>query len=670
MAKKDPSDSDSKQKTSSRKTKKTTSTAGKDQTGAGERIAFTGDAPQILNLVIHSLYSHREIFLRELISNAADAIEKIRFEAINNDQLLADDSELKIILRPDKAKRVLEIEDNGIGMTRQEVIENLGTIARSGTARFAQTLTGDKAKDSSLIGQFGVGFYSAFIVAEKVEVLTRHAADDNSQGVYWSSDGNEVFTIETKEQSKRGTTVRLHLRADAQDFSDSNKLRNIVKTYSDCIATPVLMPALPNTDETKEADNDGLVQVNQASALWRRHDGKVSDNDYIEFYKQLSGDFETPLKWSLNRVEGNIAYTSLLFIPRQAPFDLWQRDGARGLKLYVQRTFILDHAEQFLPLYLRFVKGVIETTDLPLNISREMLQNTPEVDKIRAALARRVLNLLDKMADENPEDYKVFWQACGQVLKEGPVEDPNNRERITKLLRFCTTCSEGDDQDRSLADYQRRMGVRQKHIYYICSETLDTARHSPQLEIFRDKDVEVLLLHNPLDEWLMSMIQEYEGKRFKDITRGELNLEEEGFGNVIETPDGDIITPDKNNNKDHDLLIERITDVLKDQVSLVRTTERLVDSPACLSMAEHDMGRQMRRMFSSAGQEGPPETQPILEINPSHPLVQHMQNESDDKRFNDWTSLLLDQATLAGGEQLKDPAAFVHRLNRLVLSMV
>lgn len=624
-----------------------------------ETRGFQTEAKQLLHLMIHSLYSNREIFLRELVSNASDAADKLRFEAVSNGDLYEGDAELKIRISFDKEAKTLTISDNGIGMSRDEVIENLGTIAKSGTAQFMQKLSGDQKKDAQLIGQFGVGFYSAFIVADKVVVTTRRAGAPATEGVRWECSGDAEFSIETVEKASRGMTVELHLKDDALEFADNWRLRSIIKKYSDHIAIPVVMkkPEPVGEDKTEGEPEDEVI--NTATALWTRSRSDVTDEEYKEFYKHVSHDFTDPMTWSHNRVEGNLDYTSLLYVPARAPFDLYNRDASRGLKLYVQRTFIMDDAEQFLPLYLRFIKGVVDSNDLSLNVSREILQKDPNIDSMRSALTKRVLDMLAKLAKDS-EQYATFWKEFGQVLKEGPAEDFANREKIAKLLRFSSTHTDKSDQDQSLEDYVSRMKEGQEKIYYIAAENFNTAKSSPHLEVFRKKGIEVLLLTDRVDEWLMSHLAEFDGKSFQDVGKGELDL-----GKLENEEDKQAQEKVAEQLKP---LLERVKTVLDEQVAEVRITHRLTDSPACVVVAEHDMGAQMRRILESAGQKLP-DTKPIFELNPEHPLVKKLEHESNETRFGDLAHVLFDQANLAEGAQLQDPAAYVQRLNKLLLEL-
>jgi len=626
-----------------------------------ETLGFQTEAKQLLHLMIHSLYSNQEVFLRELISNASDAIDKLRFEALSEASLLESDPDLAVRVEVDKAAGTVTISDNGIGMNREEVIENLGTIAKSGTAQFLQKLSGDQKKDSQLIGQFGVGFYSAFIVADRVEVLSRRAGDPVEAGVHWESQGESEFSIENIEKAGRGTTIILHLKPECTDFADDWRVRSVIKKYSDHISVPVLMQktAVAADKDTDAEEAPEFEAVNQATALWTRSRSDISDEEYKEFYKHVSHDFEDPLHWSHNRVEGKLEYTSLLYIPAHAPFDLWNRDGARGLKLYVQRTFIMDDAEQFLPLYLRFVKGVVDSNDLSLNVSREILQQDPQVDAMRSALTKRVLDMLTKLAKAGGDDYATFWKEFGQVLKEGPAEDYSNREKIAGLLRFSTTHTDKPEQDQSLADYVSRMGENQKKIFYVVAENFNTARNSPHLEVFREKGIEVLLLSDRIDEWLMSHLMEFDGKQFQDVARGKLELGEETE---------EERKAQEELGKEHAGLLERFSTALGERVEEVRVTSRLTNSPACLVVGEQDMGAQMRRIMEAAGQKLP-DSKPILEINPKHPLVARLDAEADEARFGDLAAIIFDQASLAEGGQLEDPAAYVSRLNKLLVEL-
>ena len=632
-----------------------------------ETLGFQTEVKQLLHLMIHSLYSNREIFLRELISNASDAADKLRFEALRD----GSDPKLDIRISFDKDARTITIADNGIGMDREGVISHLGTIAKSGTADFLKTLTGDQQKDSQLIGQFGVGFYSAFIVADKVTVETRKADVAADEAVRWVSDGSGEFTVEPIEKETRGTSVILHLKPEAEEFADGWRLRNIIRKYSDHISLPILMlkelamdeqePAAEGEQKKQQEDKAPEWEtVNTAKALWTRSRSDISEEEYKEFYKHISHDFTDPMKWSHNRVEGKLEYNSLLFIPAKAPFDLYNRDMQKGLKLYVQRVYIMDQADEFLPMYLRFIKGVVDSNDLSLNVSREILQKDPAVESMKTALTKRVLDMLEKMAKKEPEQYAEFWTEFGQVLKEGPAEDFANREKVAKLLRFATTESENATQDQSLEGYVSRMKEGQNKIYYITADTHNAAANSPHLEVFRKKGVEVLLLSDRVDEWLMSHMQEFDGKQFADIARGDLDL-----GTLGNKDDKKAL---EDSAKEKEDLLKRIKDALGDSVEEVRVTHRLTDSPACLVVGQFDMGAQMRRIMEAAGQEVP-ESKPIFEINPEHPLITRLDQESDEDRFVDLSKVVFDQASLAAGGQLDDPASYVQRLNKLLLEM-
>ena len=627
-----------------------------------ETLGFQTEARQLLHLMIHSLYSNKEIFLRELISNASDAVDKLRFAALSDDAILEGDGDFAIHVDVDKEAGTITVSDNGIGMSRDEVIDNLGTIARSGTAAFLEQLSGDQQKDSQLIGQFGVGFYSSFIVAERVTVHTRKAGLGADEGVFWESAGEAEFSIEPREKAVRGTEITLHLREDCKDFADDWRVRSVIKKYSDHISVPVMMKEAPppsgdDEDDSTDKAEPAYTAVNEATALWTRSRSDISDDEYKAFYKHVSHDFEDPLTWSHNRVEGKLEYTSLLYLPARAPFDLWNRDAARGLKLYVQRTFIMDDAEQFLPLYLRFVKGVLDSNDLSLNVSREILQKDRTVDSLRSALTKRVLDMLSKLASKEPEKYAEFWKEFGQVLKEGPAEDFGNKEKIAGLLRFSTTHTDSETQDQSLADYVERMQEGQDKIFYVVGENFNTARRSPHLEVFRKRGIEVLLLSDRVDDWLMSHLQEFDGKTLQDVARGRLDLEDKDEGEKAEREKAE---------KESEALIERLKGVIGDDVQEIRVTTRLVDSPACLVVGEQDMGAQMKRIMEAAGQPVP-DSKPILEINPHHPLVERLDGEIDEDRFADLAHIVLDQANLAEGGQLDDPAGYVERLNRLLL---
>ncbi|TGD75226.1 molecular chaperone HtpG [Mangrovimicrobium sediminis] len=628
-----------------------------------ETLGFQTEAKQLLHLMIHSLYSNREIFLRELISNASDAIDKLRFAALADESLLEGQGDYRVQVDVDPEAKTISIDDNGIGMNRDEVIEHLGTIAKSGTAAFLQNLSGDQKKDSQLIGQFGVGFYSAFIVANRVEVHTRKAGDDAGAGVLWESHGESEFSVEQRDKVGRGTRVTLYLKEGCEEFADDYRVRSVIKKYSDHISVPVMMlesePPAAEPEEGAEPAAPQYKAVNEATALWTRSRTEVSDDEYKAFYRHVSHDFDDPLTWSHNRVEGKLEYTSLLYLPKRAPFDLWNRDMARGLKLYVQRTFIMDEAEQFLPMYLRFIKGVVDSNDLPLNVSREILQRDGQVESMRSALTKRALDMLDKLSRQEGDDYAEFWKQFGEVLKEGPAEDFANREKIAKLLRFATTHTDTPVQDQSLEDYVSRMGENQDKIYYVVAENFNTAKNSPHLEVFRKKGIEVLLLSDRIDEWLMGHLQEFDGKPLQDVARGNLELGEESEEEKAER---------EQLAKQSEGLVERLAKVLESSVAEVRASGRLTDSPACLVVGEQDMGAQMRRIMEAAGQPVP-ESKPILEVNPHHPLLEMLDQEADEDRFADLASIVFDQAQLAEGGQLEDPAAYVSRLNKLLLTL-
>ncbi|MDV7211566.1 molecular chaperone HtpG [Azotobacter beijerinckii] len=625
-----------------------------------ETLGFQTEVKQLLQLMIHSLYSNKEIFLRELISNASDAADKLRFEGLSKPDLFEGDAELKIRISFDKDAKTITLEDNGIGMSREDAITHLGTIAKSGTADFLKSLSGDQKKDSHLIGQFGVGFYSAFIVADKVDVFSRRAGLPAAEGVHWASRGEGEFEVATIDKPERGTRVVLHLKSGEDEFADGWRLRNIVKKYSDHIALPI---ELPKQNFGDDQDNPTAVEwetVNRASALWTRPRSEVKDNEYQEFYKHVAHDFEDPLSWSHNKVEGKLEYTSLLYVPSHAPFDLYHRDAPKGLKLYVQRVFIMDQADEFLPLYLRFIKGVVDSNDLSLNVSREILQKDPVIDSMKSALTKRVLDMLEKLAKQEPEQYKGFWKAFGQVLKEGPAEDFANRERIAGLLRFASTRDDSGDQGVALADYVGRMQEGQDKIYYLTGESHTQVKSSPHLEIFRKKGIEVLLLTDRIDEWLMGYLTDFDGKSFVDVARGDLDL-------------GKLDTEEERQAQDEvakakEGLIERLKAVLGEQVAEVRVSHRLTDSPAVLAIGEQDLGLQMRQILEASGQKVP-DSKPIFEINPVHPLILKLDSEADEERFSDLSRILFDQAALAAGDGLKDPADYVQRLNRLLVEL-
>ena len=632
-----------------------------------ETHGFQTEVKQLLHLMIHSLYSNKDIFLRELISNASDAAEKLRFEALSNGSLYENDGDLKISISFDKEAKTLTIEDNGIGMSRDEVIEHLGTIAKSGTSQFLSQLTGDQSKDSQLIGQFGVGFYSSFIVADQVEVFTRKAGLPVAEGVHWASEGEGEFSISDVEKEGRGTRIVLHLKEGEESFADGFALRGLVRKYSDHISIPVVMQkeATPTFDEEGEEEKDKAVEledetVNSATALWTRSKSDITEEEYQEFYKHISHDFGNPLTWAHNRVEGNMEYTSLLFVPERAPYDLWNREAPRGLKLYVQRVFIMDQADEFLPLYLRFMKGVIDTKDLSLNVSREILQKDANVDKLRSALTKRVLDMLIKLGKNDPEKYASFWKEFGQVLKEGPAEDYANREKILKLMRFSSTHTGSEEQNVSLDDYISRMPEGQDKIYFVVADNYNTAKNSPHLEIFRKKGIEVLLMTDRIDDWMMSQLHNYDEKAFQDVTKGQLDLDD------TQTEEEKKVQEEAA--KELSGLVERLKASLADKVADVRITTRLTDSPACLVLGEQDMGLQMRQIMEAAGQ-AVPDSKPTFEVNPEHPLIEKLDKEADEDRFADLALVLFDQAGLAAGAQLDDPATYVARLNKLLLEL-
>lgn len=614
-----------------------------------ETLGFQTEVRQLLRLMVHSLYSNKEIFLRELISNASDAADRLRFEALADAELLSGDPDLGIRVDVDKDANTITVTDNGIGMSRAELIENLGTIARSGTADFLEQMTGDDQKDANLIGRFGVGFYSAFIVADKVIVETRRAGLSEQEGVRWESDGQGEFTIENVKSESRGTRVTLHLKDGESEFSEAYRLESLIRKYSDHIAFPVTLV-------DGNADSEPKV-VNSATALWRRSRSDISDDEYKEFYKHLSHDFADPLLWSHNRVEGKREYTSLLYVPSSAPFDLWNREAPRGLKLYVQRVFIMDDAEQFLPLYLRFVKGVVDSSDLPLNISRELLQQNADLVAMRGALTKRVLDMLARLATSHAENYQKFWGEFGQVLKEGLVEDHANKEKLAKLIRFATTTSSGDKQDQSLDDYLARACKDQDRIYYILADSHATAASSPHLEQLRNKNIEVLLLTDRIDPWLVESLTEYGGKAFADVARAQLSL-----------PDGDGESTQDALNKEHRPLLKKMKKVLRDRIDAVNISRRLVDSPACVVSGDNELNRGMRRMLEASGQSLPA-TRPILEVNIEHPLVSRLSAEADDDRFAALSNIVLDHALLAEGAQLDNPAEYVSRMNELLVEL-
>jgi len=621
-----------------------------NETPSRETLGFQAEVRQLLQLMIHSLYSNKEIFLRELISNASDAADKLRFAAIASPELLEDDPELGIRISIDTEAGTLSVSDNGVGMSRDELIQNLGTIARSGTAEFLQQMTGDARKDARLIGQFGVGFYSAFIVADRVHVVSRKAGAGASEACRWTSDGKGEFSIEPEHRERRGTTVTLHLKPAEKEFLDARRIETLIHKYSDHIAFPVYLDGATATDQES-------TPVNSATALWTRPRVEIKDDEYTEFYKTIAHDFTDPLTWSHNRVEGKREYTSLLFVPGAAPFDLWNRESPRGLKLYVQRVFIMDDAEQFLPLYLRFIKGVVDSADLPLNVSRELLQQNPDLEAMRSALTRRALDMLTKLVVDDPAKYATFWKEFGQTLKEGIVEDRQHADKLMKLLRFATTKSDSAKQMKSLDEYLSGMAEGQDRIYYLLGDNYETARSSPHLEQLRKKGIEVLLLYDRIDPWMVDHLGEYDGKRFQDVGRGQLTL-----------PDTDGALTQDTMNEQHKPLLKKIRKALKDRVETVNVSQRLVESAACVVSAEQDLPPQLRRMLEASGQELPA-NKPILEINVEHPLLKRLSAETEDGRFSALAQIILDHALLAEGAQLESPADYVCRMNQLLLDL-
>ena len=619
-----------------------------------ESLGFQTEVQQLLDLMIHSLYGNQDIFLRELISNASDAADRLRFEGLQDDSLFEDDPDLKIRVEYNKTQKTITVLDNGIGMSRQEVIENLGTIAKSGTRQFFASLTGDQTRDSQLIGQFGVGFYSSFIVADKVEVFTRRAGLAREQGAHWVSDGRSEYTVETVDRPKRGTKVVLYLRKEAREFLDGYRLRGIISKYSDHISLPIIMP--------KEGkDEKGEDTVNTAKALWTRNKKDISAEEYNEFYKTVSHDFEDPLCHIHNKVEGKLEYTSLLFIPARSPFDLWDREQRHGVKLYVKRVFIMDDAKQLLPPYLRFVKGVVDSDDLPLNISREILQQNKVIETIRAACTKKILDLLKKMASREPDKYSRFWQTFGRVMKEGVIDVSDKREELAKLFRFKSTHEDTEQETVSLDDYIARMKEGQKAIYYVTAENHATAKNSPHLEIFRKKDIEALLLTDPIDEWLVGHLTEYQEKPLVSVSKGELDLGD------LDTEKSEDEAQESGDEKLEELT-RRMGEALGERVKEVRITRRLTESPACLVADEYGMGRHMEQILKASGQQVP-DAQPILEVNPTHPVIAQLRDEEDENRFGDWANILFEQALLSEGGQLEDPAGFVRRLNSIFLEL-
>ncbi len=617
-----------------------------------ETRGFQSEVKQLLQLMIHSLYSNKEIFLRELISNASDAADKLRFRALSKPELYENDGELHVRISADKDKGTLTISDNGIGMSREEVIDNLGTIAKSGTKSFLESLGSDQAKDSQMIGQFGVGFYSAFIVADKVTVRTRAAGSAPDQGVFWESVGEGDYTIADIEKEQRGTEITLHLREDEKEYLDNWRLRSVISKYSDHIALPVEIE-----DKNEEDGTVTWEKINQAKALWTRNKSEISDEEYVEFYKHISHDYADPLSWTHNRVEGKQEYTSLLYIPSKAPFDLWNRDQQHGLKLYVQRVFIMDDAEQFMPNYLRFVRGVLDSNDLPLNVSREILQDSALTRNLRSALTKRVLQMLEKMAKNDPEKYQAFWQQFGLVMKEGPAEDTSNGEAIAKLLRFATTHSESSVQNVSLEDYISRMVEGQDKIYFITADSYAAAKGSPHLELFRNKGIEVLLLSDRIDEWMMNYLSEFDGKQFQSVSKADESLDKLADENKAELEEAD---------KQLAPFVERVKTFLGERVNDVKLTHRLTDTPAIVTTNADEMSTLMAKLFAAAGQAAP-EVKYNFELNPAHPLVKKASEVTDESVFSDWVDVLLDQALLAERGTLEDPNLFIRKINELLL---
>ncbi len=626
-----------------------------------EKMEFQTEVSQLLKLMIHSLYSNKEIFLRELISNASDACDKLRFEAISDDALYQGDNDLKITVEFNQDEKVVIVRDNGIGMNRDEVIANIGTIAKSGTKQFLESLTGDEKQDANMIGQFGVGFYSSFIVADKVTLLTRRAGDAADQGVSWVSDGTGSFELATVERENRGTEIILHLNEGGEEFLNNWRLRSIIKKYSDHITFPVMMlEEVAEPEEGEEKKEPQLEQINAASALWARSKRDIKDDEYKEFYKQSFSDFEEPLTWTHNSVEGKLEYKSLLYIPKRAPFDLYDHNQQHGIKLYVQRVFIMDDAEKLMPRYMRFVRGLVDSNDLPLNVSREILQSNKVIDSMRNASVKKIISMLEKMASDEPEQYKTFWAEFGQVMKEAPAEDFSNREQVAKLYRYASTKQDSDEQIVSLDEYIDRMQPGQDKIYYVTADGFAAAKNSPHLEIFSKKDIEVLLMHDRVDEWTMSHLHEYEGKQFVSVAKGDLDLS--GVGSEEEKE------KQKETEENAQPLVERVKTALGDKVEDVRVSQRLTTSPACLVLGEHEMALHLQQLMRQAGQ-AVPESKPVLEINPEHPLLEKFDQEPDDEKFSEWAQLLFDQAVLAEGGQLDDAAGFVRRMNTIFVEL-
>ena len=623
-----------------------------------ETLGFQTEVQQLLDLMIHSLYSNKEIFLRELISNASDAADKLRFEALTDDGLFEDDADLKIRVEFNKEQKTITVLDNGIGMSREEIIDNLGTIAKSGTREFFESLTGDQSKDNQLIGQFGVGFYSSFIVAEKLEVISRRAGLGREEGVRWISEGKNDYSLETVDRPKRGTKIVLYLRDDAEEFLNAFRLRSIINKYSDHISIPIVM-------DKEGEDEKGEETVNSATALWTRSKKDIKDEEYEEFYKHVGHDFEAPLARIHNKVEGKLEYTSLLYIPARAPFDLWDREKRHGIKLYVRRIFIMDDAEQLMPSYLRFVKGIVDSDDLPLNISREILQRNKTIDSIRSGCTKKILDLLAGMAKKDTEKYNTFWKEFGRVLKEGVIEVTDKQEKLAKLFRFSSSHDDNEEQLVSLQDYVSRMKDGQKAIYFISADSFSTAKNSPHLEVFRDKGIEVLLLTDPIDEWLTTHLNEFDGKPLTSVNKGELDLDKLTANGEEEDKDK---KKEKKAEKEYEDITKRIKELLEGKVKDVRVTDRLTTSPACLVADENDMGRHLEQILAASGQSIPG-SKPILEINPNHLILKRLKDEQDENRFTDWSHIIFDQALLSEGGKLDDPASFVHRLNDMFLEL-
>ena len=623
-----------------------------------ETLGFQSEVKQLLDLMIHSLYSNREIFIRELISNASDACDKLRFEALSNDALFEGDSELNVHVEFDEKKKTITFRDNGIGMTREEVIEHIGTIAKSGTKEFFSAITGDEKKDSQLIGQFGVGFYSAFIVAESVTLTTRRAGASEDEGVRWESEGQGEYTIESVKRKERGTEVVLHLRKDAKEFLNGYELRQIIRKYSDHLNLPIIMLKESHGEEGDKKEIE-YETVNSAKALWARSKKEITDEEYNEFYKHIGHDYEDPLARIHSQVEGNLEYTTLFYIPGRAPFDMWDRNQKHGIKLYVRRVFIMDDAEQLLPPYLRFVRGIVDTNDLPLNVSREILQHNKVIEKIKAASVKKILTMIGKLA--KGDDYDQFWKEFGKVLKEGLVDDDKNKDKLAKLLRFATTHDDVEDQKVSLEDYVGRMQEEQKNIFYVVGESFATVKNSPHLEVFRKKGIEVLLLTDHVDEWLVNHLTEFDGKELQSITKGELDL-----GDIGNKEEEQKETEEKTG--EYKDVLKRLEELLTDEVKEVRVTNRLTTSPACLVAGDQDMEANLQRILEASGQ-AIPLSKRVLEINPDHPILVRLKAEKDDDRFNDWGKILFDQALLSEGGKLEDPAGFVHRLNEMFVEI-